>query len=68
MSETLIYIIIFAVIMFFMPRGHGAHGGGGMGNCSGHSHISHKGHSNKDNESDTNGSDLKQECEHQLHY
>lgn len=28
MSETLIYIIIFAAILFFMHRGHGAHGGG----------------------------------------
>jgi len=33
MSETLIYIIIFAVLMFIMHRGHG-----GMGGCGGHSH------------------------------
>ena len=43
MSATLIYIIIFAAIMFFMHRGHGAHGGGGMGGCGGgHSHGSNK--------------------------
>ncbi len=34
MSATLIYIIIFALLMFFMHRGHG-----GMGGCgTGHSH------------------------------
>lgn len=51
MSETLIYIIIFAAIMFFMHRGHGAHGGGTLptgrqvGGCGGHSHGEHKGQS-----------------------
>jgi hypothetical protein len=33
MSETLVYIIIFALFMFFMHRGHG-----GMGGCGGHGH------------------------------
>lgn len=36
MSETLIIIIAFALIMFFMHRGHG-----GMGGCGGHSHNAH---------------------------
>lgn len=33
MSDSLIYIILFALLMFFMHRGHG-----GMGGCGGHSH------------------------------
>ncbi|HAB54022.1 MAG: hypothetical protein A2315_07280 [Ignavibacteria bacterium RIFOXYB2_FULL_35_12] len=63
MSETLIYIVIFAAVMFFMHRGHGAHGGG-MGGCGGHSHGSHKGHGQKDDES---VADSKKENEHQHH-
>ncbi len=43
MSETLIYIIILAAIMFFMHRSHG----GGMGSCGGHSHSTHNGHTQK---------------------
>jgi preprotein translocase subunit SecG len=50
MSETLIFVIIFAVIMFFMHRGQGAHGGGGMGGCGGHSHGSHKGRGQREDE------------------
>ncbi len=33
MSATLIYLIIFALLMFFMHRGRG-----GMGGCGSHSH------------------------------
>ncbi len=44
MSETLIYIILFALLMFFMHRGHG----GGMGGCGGHSH-----HTYDDKKADT---------------
>lgn len=50
MSETLIYLIIFAAIIFFMHRGHG-HGTGG---CGGHSHKQHKGHNHCDDESNIN--------------
>lgn len=67
MSETLIYIIIFALIMFFMHRGHAAHGGGGMGGCGGHSHGQHKGHGLQDDDSQlpSNGRhDVKKEREH----
>ncbi|OGU40916.1 MAG: hypothetical protein A2315_07260 [Ignavibacteria bacterium RIFOXYB2_FULL_35_12] len=64
MSETLIYIIIFAAIMIFMHRGHGAHGGGGVGGCGGHSHGSHKGHGQKNDEASP---DVKKENEHQHH-
>jgi len=54
MSETLIYIIIFAAILFFMHRGHGG--------CGGHSHGSHKGH---DHLSDKTGASGKKEDGHQ---
>ncbi len=37
MSETLIYLMIFALFMFFMHRGHG-----GMGGCGGHAHQGHE--------------------------
>lgn len=62
MSETLIYVIIFAAIMFFMHRGHGAHGGG-MGGC--HSHGSHKGHNHGGDEPGVNS---KKENVHQHHH
>lgn len=47
MSETFIYIIIFAALIFFMHRGHGS-----MGGCGGHSHHAHgdKDHQHKDKE------------------
>ena len=64
MSETLIYIIIFAAIMFFIHRGHGAHGGGGMGGCGGRSHGSHKGHGQKDDESSTETSGKNEHRHH----
>ncbi len=69
MSATLIYIIIFAAIMFFMHRGHGAHGGGGMGGCGGgHSHGGHEGHSQKNNESAPENTNAGQEYEYQHHH
>jgi len=65
MSETLIYVIIFALIMFFMHRGHG-HGshGGRIGSCGGHSHGSHKGHTKKGDENLSS----EKENEHQHHH
>lgn len=68
MSETLIYIIIFAAIMFFMHRGHGAHGGGGMGGCGGHSHGSHKGHDQNEDESSQSREKIKDENQHHHWY
>lgn len=67
MTETLIYIIIFAALMFFMHRGHGSHGDS-MGGCGGHSHGSNKGESEENNKSITSGPDVKKEEEHQHHH
>lgn len=65
MSETIIFVIIFALIMFFTHRGHG-HGshGGGMGSCGGHSHGSHKDHTKKGDENLS----TEKENEHQHHH
>jgi len=42
MSESWLYFILFAVLMFFMHRGHG-HGGG----CGGHAHHGDHAHEGK---------------------
>lgn len=67
MSEALIYIIIFAVIMFFMYRGHDDHVGGGMGGYGCHSHCSHQGHRHRTDEYQQD-KNVNKESEHQHHH
>lgn len=57
MSESLIYILVFLALMFFMHRSHGT------GGC-GHSHKQLEGHDYKDDESNNNP---KNGTEHKLH-
>jgi len=41
MSESWLYLIVFAALMFFMHRGHGH--GGGCGGHNGHNDHAHRG-------------------------